>query len=97
MKPHRANPRDANEDALLAVAARLGGHWREGPPLDGWIFVRGHWWPVEIKKPEREGLVHEYTPAQKRFIAWCANRNAPWWVWRTTDDVIRDLGGRRAA
>lgn len=95
MKPHRANPRDANEQALLAVAEKLGGHWREDPPLDGWIFCRGRWMPVEIKLPEREGLAHEYTPAQKRFFTWCRQINASWWVWRTQEDVLRDLNPKR--
>jgi hypothetical protein len=96
-KPKYANPRDANEQALLELAARLGGHWCEAPPLDGWIFVRGRWMPVEFKVPEREGLKHEYTPAQRRFLSWCAARGARWWVWRTAQDVIRDLGGMVAA
>jgi hypothetical protein len=96
-KPKYANPRDANEQALLDLAARLGGHWCEAPPLDGWCFVRGRWMPVEFKVPEREGLQHEYTPAQRRFFAWCTLRAAPWWVWRTDADVIRDLGARVAA
>lgn len=94
MKPHRANPRDGNEPSLLDLAERLGAHWREGPPLDGWVFCRGRWMPVEIKRPECEGLVHEYTPAQKRFITWCEQWRAPWWVWRTEADVLRDLNTR---
>jgi hypothetical protein len=97
VKPHRANPRDANEQALLKLAERLGAHWHEAPPLDGWVFVRGRWMPVEIKLPEREGLAHEFTPAQRRFLSWCRQRNAPWWVWRTEADVLRDLGGQVSA
>lgn len=97
MKPHRANPRDANEQALLDVSWQLGGHWCEAPPLDGWVWARGQWTPVEIKLPEREGLAHEYTPLQKRFFNWCRLHQARWWVWRTADDVIRDLGARVGA
>lgn len=96
MKPHRANPRDLNEDPLLRLAEQLGGHWREGPPLDGWIFHRGRWMPVEIKRPEREGLAHEFTPAQKRFVSWCQQWRAPWWVWRSEADVLRDLNTKVA-
>jgi hypothetical protein len=96
-KPKFANPRDANEQALLRVAERLGGAWLECGPLDGWIVWRGAWLPVEIKIPEREGLRHEYTAAQKRFFAWCVIRNARWLVWRTDADVLRDLGGKVAA
>lgn len=88
------NHRDANEADLLTTAEKLGAHWREGPPLDGWVFVRGKWMPVEIKNPAREGRAREYTPAQQRFLTWCRNRSAPWWVWRTTADVMRDLGAR---
>jgi hypothetical protein len=94
---YRHNTRDANERELLAVAERLGAHWLEAAPLDGWIWFRGQWLPVEIKVPEREGLAHEYTPLQRRFMNWCRLRNARWLVWRTADDVLRDLGGRRAA
>jgi len=59
------NTRDANEDPLIALAQQLGGHFHPGPPLDGWIVARGVWLPVEIKLPEREGTVHEYTTAAK--------------------------------
>lgn len=96
-KPKYADPRDGNERALLKVAERLGAHWHKGPPLDGWIFVRGKFVPVEIKRDEREGQAWEYTPAQKRFMTWCRNRGATWWVWRTEADVLRDLGGKVSA
>jgi hypothetical protein len=91
------NHRDANERELLEVAARLGAHWIEAPPLDGWIHWRGQFLPVEIKAPEREGLAHEYRPTQRRFFAWCRLHGARWLVWHSANDVIRDLGGRRAA
>jgi hypothetical protein len=97
VKPRFANPRDGNEERLLKVAATLGGEWLEQGPLDGWVVWRGTWRPVEIKLPEREGLVHEYTPAQKRFFGWCRTRSAKWLTWRTEADVIRDLGGRVVA
>jgi hypothetical protein len=89
--------RDANEEALLAVAARLGAHWLQGPPLDGWVIWRGIWTPAEIKVPEREGLKGEYTPAQLRFLRFCDDRSAPRFVWRTEADVIASLNGRRSA
>lgn len=97
LKPRFANPRDANEDELLKVALKLGGQWLEQGPLDGWVFWRGIWLPVEIKRPEREGYADEYTPAQKRFFRWCQQHNARWLTWRTPADVIRDLSGHRAA
>lgn len=89
--------RDTNEQALLELAMRLGAHWIQGPPLDGWVSWRGIWMPVEIKVPEREGLRHEYTPSQQRFIRFCAEKRAPYWVWRTADDVIGSLSARRSA
>jgi hypothetical protein len=97
VRAQAANPRDANQDALIAVAERLGCNWLQAPPLDGWCWVRGRWMPVEIKRPEREGQLFEYTPAQRRFFRWCELRGALWWVWRTESDVIRDLGGRISA
>lgn len=91
------NQRDSNEEPLLKIAEQLGGCWREAPPLDGWIWVprMAKWMPVEIKRPEVEGLVHEYRPAQLQFFAWCRRNNAPWWVWRTDADVMRDFGVAR--
>lgn len=97
MKPRYANPRDLNEQDLVKLAESLGGHWLQEGPLDGWVFVRGRWMPVEIKRPEREGLAHEYTPMQRRFFTWCRERGAPWWIWRTSADVIGYLGGRVTA
>jgi hypothetical protein len=89
--------RDGNENELVKLAAQLGGHWWEGGPLDGWIFVRGVWKVVEIKLPEREGTIHEYTPLQKRFMSWCELHRAPYYVWRDADDVMRTMGATVAA
>ena len=90
--------RDANEDELVKVAKQLGAQWWQAPPFDGWVLHRGVWLgPTEIKMPEREGLAHEYTPQQKRFIAWAKANNAPHLTWRTAADVIERLGGRVSA
>ena len=91
------NHRDTNEPPLLELAKRLGARWIEEGPLDGWIFFRGSWMPVEIKLPEREGLASEYTAHQKRFLSWCRGTGATVLLWRTEDDVIKSLGGRRTA
>jgi hypothetical protein len=93
VKRYNRNTRDANELALITVAKALGGEWLEEGPLDGWVWIarQRRWMPVEIKLPEREGQAHEYTPMQKRFFTWCRERCAPWFVWRTNADVIRDL------
>lgn len=93
----RWNNRDANEGVLLELAYRLGAAWWEEGPLDGWCVHRGRFIPVEIKLPEREGLIHEYTKKQQRFFTWCKTMDVKWWVWRTSEDVIRDLGGRVGA
>lgn len=88
----RYDKRDANEQPLIKLAARLGAGFRKCPPLDGLIHYRGRWMPVEIKLPEREGTANEYTPAQLQFFNWCRAHHAKWLAWRTEDDVIRDLG-----
>lgn len=51
---HADTHRDGNENPLVALAEQLGGRFRPGPPLDGWLWARGSWLPVEIKLPERE-------------------------------------------
>lgn len=89
--------RDENEAALIKLAEQLGGHWLESGPLDGWIFFRGTWLPVEIKQPSREGTVREYTPLQKRFMSWCTLHHAPWHIWRDDKDVMRTMGARVSA
>jgi len=94
---HADTHRDANEAPLVALAERLGGHFRPGPPLDGWFWARGRWLPVEIKLPTREGTAREYTPLQKQFIAWCTLHHAPWHVWRDEKDVLRTLGAQVTA
>lgn len=90
--------RDANEEALVKLAERLGGAWWEGPPLDGRIYARGVCLgDVEIKMPEREGSIREYTPLQLRYFTWARNRGIKWHVWRTQDDVLRTLGAKISA
>jgi hypothetical protein len=97
MKRYDRNRRDGNEHALVAHARALGADWWEDGPLDGWTYQRGVWTPTEIKQPEREGLVGEYTSAQLRFFRWCSERRAKWFTWRVLGDVERDLGARRTA
>lgn len=96
-KRYNRNHRDTNEGPLVGLARRLGASWIEEGPLDGWMFHRGQWMPVEIKRPEVEGYKHEYTPKQKRFLSWCQAVGATLVIWRTDEDVIRSLGGRRTA
>lgn len=89
--------RDANEPELLRLWRRLGGEWVQAPPLDGWAIHRGIWTPTEIKIPEREGLAHEYTPAQRRFLTLALAARAPVFIWRTADDVLKSAGARATA
>lgn len=89
--------RDANEEPLLKLMQQLGGRWWEGGPLDGWSLRAGIWTPIEVKLPEREGTVREYTPLQQRFISWCKLHNAPYHIWRDDKDVLRSMGARVGA
>lgn len=91
---------DANHYELVAHAEALGGYFVRVGPLDGWCFVprlNAQWHPVEIKIPNREGLGSEYTPQQKRFMRWCREHGATWWIWRDKFDVEEYLGARRSA
>lgn len=96
-KRYNRNHRDSNEAPLVKLAQRLGAQWCEEGPLDGWVWWRNVWLPVEIKLPEREGLANEYTPRQKRFFTRCRTMGARWLTWRTEDDVLNDLSGKRVA
>lgn len=41
---------------------------------------------VEVKGPKGK-----YTPAQKSFMAYCEVNKAPFYTWRTTEDVGKSL------
>jgi len=88
MSVHRfAAKRDANEDALVAVAQKLGAWVIYGPPLDFWLWhPKTGFVPVECKSPRGQ-----YTQAQKRFLYRCQLAGAPALLWRSEDDVLRDL------
>lgn len=93
MSLHRyPDKRDANEPALMATAARLGAEFRKTPPFDGVIAYRGKLRHVEVKDPARQGSAREYTPMQKTWLAFFQRHGIKLLVWRTDDDVIRDLG-----
>jgi hypothetical protein len=85
------NRRDANEQGLLFLAHRLGATWVEAGPLDGWIAHRGRWICVEIKNPDGRNRLQ---PSQEAFLSTCQQQGAPVYVWRTEDDVLRDLQAR---
>ena len=92
------NRRDLNEPKLLEVAAKLGGIWYQGPPLDGWLWHRKTGFiPIEIKQPRRKGQAHEFTRLQKEFFDSCKRQGAGYLVWHTQEDVVRDLGGEISA
>lgn len=93
----RAARRDENEDELVNLARRLGATWRYAGPLDGWLGWDGKWTPVEVKDPKKEGHADEFRPAQTLFIHDCKVDALPFLVWRTANDVLRDLGFDQAA
>jgi hypothetical protein len=85
--------RDANEPKLLAAAAKCGALWVQAGPLDGWVRpVSGRyprqWIPVEIKNPDGK---NRYEKSQIEFMDLCNAIGAPYFTWRTTDDVVCDL------
>lgn len=89
--------RDVNEPALILVAQHLGA-WceRNCGPFDWVVYatVGQHpcqWIPTEIKNPEGK---NEFTVAQVEFMREADRRGAAYWIWRTEDDVIRDLARR---
>lgn len=86
------NKRDANESDLVALVERMGVHWFEGGPLDGWVNVCG-WIPVEIKNPDGRNQLQR---GQECFITLCIDRGWPVWTWRTTEDAIECINARRA-
>ncbi len=90
--------KDRNEADLLAIVRRCGCYWLEGKPFDGWVFNPRiqEWTPAEIKDPSKEGHADEFTPAQQKLLGEFSDRRIRHYIWRTEDDVIRDLGGRRA-
>ena len=87
----RAARRDANEVQLVLLARMLGAHMVKEGPLDYWCEKDGNWTPVEIKVPSKKDKKGEFTDAQLSFFARCKMYGSPWWVWRTDDDVFRDL------
>jgi hypothetical protein len=89
----RAARRDANEPQLVVLARQLGAYlYCTDDPGDWLCGFRGAWIVVEIKSEDGEP-----TPAQIRFSREARERRLPYWTWRTEDDVLRDLGARRAA
>jgi uncharacterized protein (DUF58 family) len=87
-----ATRRDANEPGLIQTARRLGAEFeRTDKPLDWLCLFRGQCIPTEIKDPRKEGYANEFTQAQREFIQRCKNLGVRVWVWRSSEDVIRDL------
>jgi len=89
--------RDAVESTLVATAEALGAVWIAGPPFDGWLFFRGRWHLCECKDPRKEGWKDEFTEAQLKTIIRLQERQIPWHVLRTEDDVLALLNARRTA
>ncbi len=83
--------KDSNHPKLVSLARKLGVYWFDGPPLDGWAGIKGNWFPVEIKDPNREGKTDEFTPQQISFFNNCRIWGTRWLVWRKDVDVFRDV------
>lgn len=85
-----AKRRDANEKPLVELARKIGIQWIYAGPLDGWAWCieLEAWYPVEVKDPKKQGRKSEYTPAQIRFFDMCDQTGAPYYVWRTEQDVM---------
>jgi hypothetical protein len=85
--------RDANEPPLIELARSLGAYlYRTDKPGDWLCGFRGSWIIVEIK-----GEDGSPTPAQIEFSREARYRHLPYWTWRNDEDVLRDLGAKRAA
>jgi hypothetical protein len=88
-----AKRRDRNEPELVKLAKSLGAYlYRTDKPGDWLLGFRGTWIVVEIK-----GEDGSPTPDQIAFSREARARRLPYWTWRTDEDVMRDLGARRAA
>lgn len=93
----RAARRDDNEVLLLDVIEPLGGFFLRAGPFDGWLWDRRTWHLCEVKRPEREGHKNEFTDDQRRLIMRLNERQIPYHVLRTENDVLALMGARRSA
>lgn len=94
--PRYANRRDKNESNLRNAAERCGAVWIQHGPWDAWVWIPrwGTYLPVEVKDPAKQGHANEFTASQKKMREEWQQRGMKLLIWRTTADVIRDLGGR---
>jgi len=82
-----AKRRDANEKPLVAAAIQMGAQlWPLDEPCDWLMLWRRTWYPVEIKI--RTGKL---TDNQKTFHTNAEAAGAEILVWRSIEDVVRDL------
>lgn len=92
-----AKRRDNNEATILTSVEPLNGLWLPGGPLDGWLWNRRCWNLCEVKRPDKEGWKDEFTDEQRLLIIRLNERQAPFYVLRTEDDVMGLMGARRSA
>lgn len=91
-RPTSHNKRDANEPSIIKAFEACMIQWREGGPLDGWVYI-GQWIPVEIKNPDAS---HEKkTRLQNAFIADCHLFGWPYLVVRDSFDVAGSVNALR--
>lgn len=95
--PRYAARRDSNESAILTSVEPLNGLWIPGGPLDGWLWNRRCWNLCEVKRPDKEGRKDEFTDVQRLLILKLNERQIPFHVLRTEDNVISLMGAKRSA
>lgn len=91
------NRRDANESTILTSVEPLGGFWLATGPFDGWLWNRRCWNLCEVKDPTREGHKDEFTDEQKKLIIRLNERQLPFNILRTEDDVLAVMNARKTA
>lgn len=96
--PRYAARGDANEPELIEFARNLGWTlWKMDTPADWLGLRRGKWEVIEVKNPDCEGDLDEFTAEQKIFSRDVFVRSGKILIWRTKDDVLRDSNARVTA
>jgi hypothetical protein len=87
--------RDANESELVAAARKMGAKvWLLALPVDLLVLWRGRFHMAEVKLPAgpRGGTKdRNLTDDQETFRKEVVEAGGELLIWRTLDDVVRDL------
>ena len=92
LPPRRALKTDANKSLCVQAVRRAGGLWRNEGPLDGWLFNRRCWIPVELKDGSKPPSARKLTDAEADFIRDCQNYGAPYIVAVSPTDLLTQAG-----